>query len=189
MTSIARTRAPQVSLAGGTFAMGSDAHYPEESPVHRVRVSAFSIDAHEQFAAFVRDTGYATVAERPLDPADYPRAAPENLQPGSLVFTPTAGPVDLRHLSQWWTWTPGARWAAPEGPGTSVKRRPDHPVVHVAHEDAQAYAAWAGAALAEPEPITEVGARQGWTVVSMANDWATVFGEETLGQNKPSSER
>src|SRR5687768_6633110 len=111
MASRTRVRAPRVSLAGGTFAMGSEAHYPEEAPVHRVRVAGFSIDAHpvtnEQFAAFVRDTGYVTVAERPLDPADYPGAPRENLTPGSLVFTPTRGPVDLRHLSQWWTWTPG----------------------------------------------------------------------------------
>ena len=99
---------------------------------------------NERFAAFVRATGHVTVAERPVDPADFPGAPAENLVPGSLVFTPTPGPVDLRHLSQWWTWTPGACWSAPDGPGSSVKRRPDHPVVHVAHEDARAYADWAG---------------------------------------------
>ncbi len=128
--------------------MGSDAHYPEEAPTHRVRVDAFAIDpapvTNERFAAFVRATGYVTVAERPVDPAEFPGAPPENLVPGSLVFTPTAGPVDLAHLSQWWSWTPGACWSAPEGPGSSVKRRADHPVVQVAHEDARAFADWAG---------------------------------------------
>jgi formylglycine-generating enzyme len=138
-----------VSLAGGEFAMGSDEHYPEEAPVRCVHVEPFAIDRYEvtntRFAEFVDATGYVTVAERPLDPADFPGAPAENLAPGSMVFTPTPGPVDLRHLSQWWAWTPGASWRAPEGPGSSVEDRPDHPVVHVAHEDAAAYAAWAGA--------------------------------------------
>ncbi len=92
-------------------------------------------------------TGYVTVAERPLDPADFPGAPPENLVPGSMVFTMTAGPVDLRHLDQWWRWTPGASWRSPEGPGSSLDGHADHPVVHVAYEDAEAYAAWAGKAL------------------------------------------
>ena len=120
--------------------MGSERHYAEEAPAHRVSVDGFSIDAYavtnEQFAGFVEATGYVTVAERPLDPADYPGAPLENLVPGSLVFQPTRGPVDLRHLSQWWAWTPDASWARPEGPGSSFDDRLDHPVVHVAHEDA-----------------------------------------------------
>ncbi len=100
--------------------MGSDRHYPEEAPAHRVSVDAFGISAttvtNRQFAEFVAATGYVTVAERPLDPADFPGAPAENLVSGSLVFTMTPGPVDLRHLSQWWTWTPGAFWRHPEGP-------------------------------------------------------------------------
>jgi formylglycine-generating enzyme len=140
-----------VWVPAGTFRMGSDRHYPEEAPVHSVAVDGFWIDRLQvtnwQFAAFVADTGYVTVAERPLDPADFPGAPPENLVPGSLVFTMTPGPVDLRHLSQWWTWTPGACWKHPDGAGSSVAGREDDPVVHVAFEDAESYATWAGKSL------------------------------------------
>jgi formylglycine-generating enzyme required for sulfatase activity len=137
-----------VWIEGGSFRMGSDEHYPEEAPVHSVIVDGFWMSpttvTNGQFSAFVDETGYVTVAERPLDPADYPGAPVENLLPGSLVFTMTPGPVDLRHLSQWWTWTPGASWRQPEGPSSGIDDRLDHPVVHVAHEDAAAYAAWVG---------------------------------------------
>ena len=135
-----------------TFRMGSDAHYPEEAPAHPVSVSGFWIDRYEvtnrDFAAFVTDTGYVTVAERPLDPADFPGAPAENLVPGSLVFTGAPGPVDLRHFSQWWTWTPGASWRHPRGEVSSLRGLAQHPVVHVAFEDAERYAAWAGKTLA-----------------------------------------
>ena len=135
----------------GTFRMGSDDHYPEEAPAHEVSVGGFLIDrtqvTNRQFAAFVRDTGYVTVAERPLDPAEFPGAPPENLVPGSLVFTMTTGPVDVRHISQWWTWTPGASWMHPDGPRSSAAAHPDDPVVHVAYADAEAYATWAGKVL------------------------------------------
>ncbi|MEO3933408.1 formylglycine-generating enzyme family protein [Micrococcaceae bacterium Sec7.4] len=137
-----------VRLDGGGFTMGSDEHYPEEAPAHRVRVGGFWISqtavTNREYARFVRETGYRTVAERPLDPAMFPGAPPDNLVPGSMVFTGTPGPVDLKHLSQWWAWTPGANWRRPFGRGTSIADRADHPVVHVAYEDAEAYAAWAG---------------------------------------------
>jgi formylglycine-generating enzyme len=144
--------------------LGSDSHYPEESPSRSVGVDDFWIDTNpvtnRQFATFVEETGYETVAERPLDPADYPGAPDENLQPGSLVFTRTTGPVDVRHLSQWWTWTPGARWNRPFGPASSIAGIEDHPVVHVAFEDVESYAAWAGASL-PTEAEWEIAARGG----------------------------
>ena len=151
-------------VPGATFRMGSAEHYAEEAPVHTVSVDGFWIDAtqvtNRRFADFVEATGYLTVAERPLDPAEFPGAPPENLVPGSLVFTGTPGPVDLRHISQWWTWTPGASWRHPAGPGSSLDGLEDHPVVHVALEDAEEFARWEGKALPS-EAEWELAARGG----------------------------
>jgi len=166
-----------IEVPAGTFRMGSDDHYPEEAPAHRVSVDAFAISAttvtNEQFASFVEATDYVTLAERPLDPADYPGAPPENLVAGSMVFTMTPGPVDLRHLSQWWTWTPGASWRTPDGPRSSIDSRFDHPVVHVAYEDAEAYASWAGEEL-PTEAQWEYAARGG------ADGDAFTWGDEAV---------
>ena len=131
--------------------MGSDSHYPEEAPAHRVSVDGFWIDAFQvtnrQFAPFVEADRLRNRRRAAARPDAFPGAPPENLVPGSLVFTSTTGPVDLRHLSPWWTWTPGACWRHPDGPASSIDGREDHPVVHVAYEDAEAYADWAGKAL------------------------------------------
>jgi len=134
-------------IPGGTFHMGSEDFYPEERPVHAVNVSGFWMDRHlvtnEQFKQFVQETRYITVAERPLKPEDFPGAPPENLKPGSMVFRKTAGPVDLRNYANWWAWVSGASWCHPLGPDSSLDGFEQHPVVHVAYEDAQSYATWA----------------------------------------------
>jgi len=147
-----------------TAMLGSEEHYAEEAPVREVTVDGFWMQrcqvTNAAFAEFVDATGYVTVAERPLNPDHYPGAPPQNLQPGSMVFHRTPGAVDLRHLSQWWTWTPGAAWNHPRGPRSSLRNREHHPVVHVAFEDAQTYADWAGRQL-PTESEWEVAARGG----------------------------
>ncbi|MFL1377811.1 formylglycine-generating enzyme family protein [Nocardiopsis protaetiae] len=137
-----------VALPGGRFRMGATGFYPEEGPVREVEVGPFRIDEHPvtnaAFRRFVKDTGHVTVAERAPDPADFPGADPADLVPGSQVFAPTRGPVPLDDWTRWWRWAPGADWRHPEGPGSTLHGRELHPVVHVGHEDALAYAAWAG---------------------------------------------
>ncbi|WP_394553206.1 formylglycine-generating enzyme family protein [Agromyces sp. MMS24-JH15] len=186
-----------VRIGGGTFLMGSDEFYPDERPVHERTVASFRIDrfevTNEQFARFVDETAYVTVAERDLDPGEFPGADPAELVPGSLVFTPTGGPVDLRDWRAWWRWQPGASWRRPFGPGSSIDDRLRHPVVHVAFEDASAYADWAGLRLpteAEHEFAARGGAdgeRFAWGSepypggVPQANSWLGRFPYDNRG--------
>lgn len=171
-----------VFIPGGKFLMGSDKFYPEERPVREVTVDGFYIDKYtvtnEAFKKFVDETGYVTVAQRPLNPEEYPGAHPDLLVPGALVFQQASGPVDLKNYHNWWAWVPGASWKHPQGPDSSLLGKLQHPVVHIAYEDAEAYAHWAGKEL-PTEAEWEYAARGGL----QGKDFT--WGDEDLQLTKP----
>jgi sulfatase modifying factor 1 len=166
-------------IPGGTFLMGSNDFYPEERPVHRVTVDGFWMDEHPVtnagFRDFVEATGYTTVAERQPDPADYPGVDPALLTPGSLVFRRPPHRVGPHDYRAWWAYVAGACWNRPEGPESTLDGRDHHPVVHVAYEDADAYARWAGNAL-PTETEWEFAARGGLEGAVFA--WGDEFAPE-----------
>lgn len=189
--------ARMIEIPGGVVRMGSTEFYPDESPVHDRLVPAFRLSVTQvtnaEFADFIADTGYVTTAERELNPADFPGADPDALVTGSMVFTPTEGPVNLGDWRQWWRWEPGACWRRPFGANSTFEDRLDHPVVHIAFADAAAYAQWAGARLpteTEWEWAARgglAGARYAWGDDThpegrlMANTWQGAFPYRNTG--------
>lgn len=187
----------QVRIDGATFVMGDDQTYREEGPAHEVTVSGFWIDSHEvtnaQFAKFVAETGHVTVAERPLDAKDWPGAPAESLAPGSALFVP---PEDSQNPANWWIYVAGASWGHPQGPGSTIEGMENYPVVHVAYEDAEAYADWAGREL-PTEAQFELAARSKrngtwpWDGDELApeghhraNTWQGTFPAQNTGEDR-----
>jgi len=186
-------------IPAGSYRMGSDDHYPEERPVHKVSVDGFWIDRYpvtnERFARFIEATSHMTWAEIPPDPRHYPGALPHMLYAGSLVFVRPSGPVDHRNIGNWWTLMRGADWSHPQGPSTSIADRAQHPVVHVAFSDAEAFAKWEGKSL-PTEAEWEFAARGGFDGATyawgetmapdgrhMANTWQGEFPWENLRED------
>jgi sulfatase modifying factor 1 len=192
--------ADMVFVPGGEFRMGSDKHYPEEAPVHRVKVEGFYIDrtpvTNRQFRKFVNATKHVTFAEITPRAEDYPGALPHMLKAGSLVFSPPKEPVDLKDWSQWWRFKFGADWRRPYGPRSAISGMDDHPVVHVAYRDAEAYARWARKEL-PTEAEWEFAARGGLDDAEyawgeeftpggkqMANTWQGAFPHQNLAEDR-----
>ncbi|MFZ3033811.1 MAG: formylglycine-generating enzyme family protein [Parvibaculum sp.] len=172
-----------VYVPGGTFEMG-DTVYPEEGPLRRVSIKGFWIDAHEvtndEFAQFVKATGYVTVAERPVDPVTHPELPEDMRKPGAVVFVMPNDIDGSGNIAQWWQYIPGADWRHPGGPKASIDGRGAFPVVAVAYEDIEAYAKWKGHSLPD-EAQWEWAARGGKAgkpdheQPKEANTWQGIF--------------